>query len=315
MTTVAGGSIPRDCDTIARSNYYCLMRILQFGLLLMAGFGAQAQAPRKDPDGQKRETLRRINLIKTLKRQQQSPAALMSHLFEAKPQEGIWFLEIKVEEPQSIAPPTGAAAGSALSVVHVKGAGKSQTIVTQFISELERRKDRFPTVTLRSIKAVSGDGEAGMDGREFELDVTWAAPADANPAKEMNGKSELEPAELAREFERSKAYMPFEEAMGTLIQKINRAALEANLQITRLEPQTAGNDRGFYQEKTIRMSLTGSYHDIASFFGKIGLFERIITLRNLSLKRGDTGDGPGGRGLNADFEAVIYLQKPLGTAG
>ncbi len=135
--------------------------------------------------------------------------------------------------------------------------------------------------------------------------------AEAKSAKEKSEKIEKELVELQGELERYKAFLPVEEQMGKLIQNLNRVAQETNLRITKLEPQAGLNDRGFYQEETIKMSVTGGYHDIASYFDKIGLFKRIITIRNVSLKRGTEGGGLGGRKLHADFDAMSYLQKPL----
>ena len=150
----------------------------------------------KDLERQKQEVESRINQIKALKSQQQGPVYLMSRLYETKPEEGVWFLDIKVDDPQPVAtvtPAAGTAAPAAAttakpaalppSIVHIKGVGKNQTIVTQFVTELERRKDWFPSVTLKSIKATTGNNEAGLDGREFDLDVSFAAPNPDNSPK------------------------------------------------------------------------------------------------------------------------------------
>lgn len=145
--------------------------------------------------------------------------------------------------------------------------------------------------------------------KQLKLDL-----AEAKSAKEKSEKIEKELAELQGELERYKAFLPVEEQMGKLIQNLNRVAQESNLRITKLEPQPGLNDRGFYQEGTIKMSVTGGYHDIASYFDKIGLFKRIITIRNVNLKRGGAGGGLSGRKLNADFDAMSYLQKPLTIA-
>lgn len=141
----------------------------------------------KNLEKQKQEVENRINQIKALKSQQQGPVYLMSRLYETKPEEGVWFLEIKVDDPQpvaTVAPVAGATAATATakpaaqlpSVVHIKGVGKNFTIVNQFVSELERHRDWFPSVTLKGIKSTS-NSEAGLDGREFDLDVAFAAPS------------------------------------------------------------------------------------------------------------------------------------------
>jgi Tfp pilus assembly protein PilN len=155
----------------------------------------------KKLETQKVEVESRINQIKALKSQQQGPVYLMTRLFETKPDEGVWFLEIRVDDPQvaASAAPTATAAPAAApavsatpaalppSIVHIKGVGKNQTIVTQFVTELERRKDWFPSVTLKAIKATSGNSEAGLDGREFDLDVSFVPPSSSAPGKTAAG--------------------------------------------------------------------------------------------------------------------------------
>jgi Tfp pilus assembly protein PilN len=152
----------------------------------------------KDLEKQKQEVENRINQIKALKSQQQGPVFLMSRLYETKPEDGVWFIDIKVDDPQPVATVSPAAGGPAAatakpaalppSVVHIKGVGKNQTIVTQFVTELERRKDWFPSVTLKSIQATSSS-EAGLDGREFDLDVAFAAPTGDVLSKPAGGKT------------------------------------------------------------------------------------------------------------------------------
>jgi len=67
-----------------------------------------------------------------------------------------------------------AAATPPPSNIHIKGVGVNQTIVSEFVTRLENKKDWFPTVTLKSIHAAAST-EAGLEGREFELDVSFAS--------------------------------------------------------------------------------------------------------------------------------------------
>lgn len=144
---------------------------------------------------QKAELESRINQIKALKAQQQGPVYLMKRLYETKPEEGLWFTEVTVIDPVvavtvagaqpaaargKAAAPAGGAAGPVTpvstppSTIHIRGVGVNQTIVSEFVSRLENKKDWFPTVTLKSIHAVASS-EAGLEGREFELDVSFAS--------------------------------------------------------------------------------------------------------------------------------------------
>lgn len=156
----------------------------------------------KEAETQKQLLEDRINQILQLKEMQQGPVYLMKRLYEVKPSDGIWFIEVKVADPEITVgmPPPPAAPGGAPgrgapvanpgapgaapaapvarpnSVITIKGRGVNPTVVTQFVTQIEaHRGDWFPSVTLRSIKAIT-DTETGPDGREFEMDVEFAQP-------------------------------------------------------------------------------------------------------------------------------------------
>ena len=130
-------------------------------------------------------------------------------------------------------------------------------------------------------------------------------------------QAEAHSAELQKQIESMnstleslKGFMPVRAEIGKTISNLNRVAQESNLRILKLDPQPGVADHGFYTEESMKMSVTGGYHDIAVYFDKIGRFRRIITIRNVSMKRSSEG-GLGGRKVAADFEAATYLQKPV----
>lgn len=130
-------------------------------------------------------------------------------------------------------------------------------------------------------------------------------------------QAEAHSAELQKQIESMnstleslKGFMPVQAEIGKTISNLNRVAQESNLRILKLDPQPGTADHGFYTEESMKMSVTGGYHDIAIYFDKIGRFRRIITIRNVSMKRSSEG-GQGGKKVAADFEAATYLQKPI----
>ena len=143
-------------------------------------------------EAQKAELESRINQIKALKAQQQGPVYLMKRLYEIKPSEGLWFTEVTVTDPVVAvivagaqpagskgkgAAPASAPAGPVVpppSMIHIRGVGVNQTIVSEFVTRLELKKEWFPSVSLKSIHAVANP-ESGIEGREFELDVSFAS--------------------------------------------------------------------------------------------------------------------------------------------
>ena len=76
-----------------------------------------------------------------------------------------------------------------------------------------------------------------------------------------------------------------------------------------LKTFTPGNfqDRDFYSEWPINISLDGSYHNLASFFDRVGRFSRIINIENLdiSASRGNKR----GHSIGAAFVAKTFVYK------
>jgi len=76
--------------------------------------------------------------------------------------------------------------------------------------------------------------------------------------------------------------LPGETEIPSLIVDISQTGLAAGLQERLFEPQ-AEQPRDFYAEKPIRITLIGSYHEIANFVSGIAELPRIVTLHNISI--------------------------------
>ncbi len=117
--------------------------------------------------------------------------------------------------------------------------------------------------------------------------------------------------QMMGDLEKLKLFLPVEEKMGVLLANLQRVAQESSLRIPDIVPQATSTDRGYYSERLIKITIVGGYHDVASYFDKIGRFRRIITIRNPQFIR-STGSGSlGGKLIQAQFEAYTYLQKPM----
>ena len=96
--------------------------------------------------------------------------------------------------------------------------------------------------------------------------------------------------------------LPGETEIPSLIVDISQTGLAAGLQERLFEPQ-AEIPRDFYAEKPIRITLNGSYHEIAKFVSGIAELPRIVTLHNISIT--PTADG-GYDDLTMDVTAKTY---------
>jgi type IV pilus assembly protein PilO len=128
-------------------------------------------------------------------------------------------------------------------------------------------------------------------------------------AKEKLPQFREEVRRLELELEKLLRILPARRNTPELLRRIRQLTEQGNFDLLRFTP---GNflDREFYSEWPINVSLTGTYHNLAMFFDRIGRFSRIINIDNLkvSAARGNAR----GHTLAATFVArtFIYREKP-----
>lgn len=76
--------------------------------------------------------------------------------------------------------------------------------------------------------------------------------------------------------------LPGETEIPSLIVDISQTGLAAGLQEKLFQPQ-AENRRDFYAEKPINMTLSGGYHEIATFVSGVAALPRIVTLHDITI--------------------------------
>lgn len=88
---------------------------------------------------------------------------------------------------------------------------------------------------------------------------------------------------------------------------INTLAKSSALNIQTITPRPE-NPKGFYAEIPVDVRLNGGYHDIATFFDRVGKLTRIVNIMNVSLDASQAA--PGKTSLNASFQAVTFRFLP-----
>ncbi|MDP1537729.1 MAG: type 4a pilus biogenesis protein PilO [Burkholderiales bacterium] len=96
-------------------------------------------------------------------------------------------------------------------------------------------------------------------------------------------------AEIERSFGALLKQLPNAAEMESLLVDINQAGLGRGLQFELFKPG-AEVVKDFYAELPITVNLTGSYHDFGSFAGDIAKLPRIVTLNDINITAGKSGE-------------------------
>ena len=119
-----------------------------------------------------------------------------------------------------------------------------------------------------------------MKGLEDELQTLQS---DINKGLVMEAKREefkLEIERLNQKLDTLKRILPERQEVDDILRKLQGLAAESNLNILRFTPGAEGK-KEFYIEWPIAIDISGTYHNLAIFFDKIGKFSRIFNINGL----------------------------------
>lgn len=102
----------------------------------------------------------------------------------------------------------------------------------------------------------------------------------ANDLNRFRKEKEL----LEQRLEEALAELPEDKRIDELLQLFQDRAQKAGLEIITIEPQ-AEKPEGFYARIPIPMTVTGSFHEIATFFDALGRLRRIVNVSDISLEQ------------------------------
>jgi len=125
-----------------------------------------------------------------------------------------------------------------------------------------------------------GDMQAKITGLNDELSTLQA---DINKGHVMEAKREEFKQEIERlnlKLETLKRILPERQEVDDILRKLQGLAAETSLNVNRFTPG-AENKREFFIEWPIQIEITGTYHNLATFFDKIGKFSRIFNVYSL----------------------------------
>jgi type IV pilus assembly protein PilO len=100
----------------------------------------------------------------------------------------------------------------------------------------------------------------------------------ANNLNQFRREKEL----LEQQLREALAELPEEKNIEDLLQLFQDRALKAGLKIGSVEPKAPTTER-FYAKIPIPMTVTGNYHEIATFFDSLGRMRRIVNVSDVVL--------------------------------
>jgi type IV pilus assembly protein PilO len=150
------------------------------------------------------------------------------------------------------------------------------------------------------IKRVSADQER-LD-RDF-IEKT----AIANDLNRFRKEKEL----LEQRLEEALAELPEQKNIDELLQLFQDRAQKAGLEINTIEPKPE-QSQGFYASIPIPMTVTGNFHEIATFFDALGRLRRIVNVSDITLEQ--PKEVKGKVVVNARFQLTtfMFLDQPGG---
>ena len=137
-----------------------------------------------------------------------------------------------------------------------------------------------------------------VENKETSLKTTL----DKKQSKAVNlqaYKQQLE--DMRQSFGALLRQLPNKTEIETLLTDISQTGISSGLEINFFQPSGL-NPKEFYAEFPIKLKVTGRYHEFAEFISGVAALPRIVTLRNIKIKK----DTNAGVKLTMELTAVTY---------
>lgn len=133
-------------------------------------------------------------------------------------------------------------------------------------------------------------GQLDVRERSQRQEVTLKSDFETKQAKAANldaYKQQL--ADMETSFGTMLRQLPSKTEVEALIVEISQTGLSSGVNFQLFKPN-AEQQIEFYAELPIQMKMTGTYHQFGEFVSGIAALPRIVTLHNISIKKGKTSD-------------------------
>jgi Tfp pilus assembly protein PilO len=148
-----------------------------------------------------------------------------------------------------------------------------------------------------------------MTSREAQLATLKTDVAKGRETARKLPEFKMQVEELEGRLSSLKAVLPEEKDAADLLRRMQTLATQSNLTITEFRPAPVVTKQ-LHAEWPIHLELSGTYHNLATFFDRISKFTRIVNISGLDVKGRDKQDP------NATIDAAcvattfVLLDKP-----
>jgi type IV pilus assembly protein PilO len=125
-----------------------------------------------------------------------------------------------------------------------------------------------------------------MSTRESQLASLQADIAKGNETAKRLPAFKAQVADLEARLESLRSVLPAEKDAADLLRRLQTVATQSNLTIVSFKPAVTVNKQ-LHAEWPITLQLEGTYHNLASFFDKVGKFTRIVNISALDVRGKD----------------------------
>ena len=122
--------------------------------------------------------------------------------------------------------------------------------------------------------------------------------------KAMNlERLEKEMVENEAKFRITMKALPDKKEIPSLLASVSQSGQDAGLDFVQFQPKPEVN-RNFFAEIPVTIKVKGDYHNVAVFFDKVSMLNRIVNIKNIKMTT--SGKNSKGDGLSTECTAVTY---------
>lgn len=110
-----------------------------------------------------------------------------------------------------------------------------------------------------------------------QLEETKAVAADA-----VRFENDIK--QVTEQFKKLTEFMPAKQSLADVLTLISKAATKVNVNLTKVEPQSASERGEFYETSRVKIQLLGGYSEIVSFLSELTHLPRLFTLEKVKLQ-------------------------------
>ena len=113
---------------------------------------------------------------------------------------------------------------------------------------------------------------------------------------------------MTEKFEVALTYLPSDENIYVIIKQMYNQARIAGVNLTSVKPSDKNFPKDFYEEIPIDIEVHGSYVQMISFFANIINLPRILSIRDVELRAGNSTDKKFSLQMKGQLVAYRYLE-------